>query len=106
MCTTKAKESKTVKKDILERLETEIKACKRYAENSIKKSREGNIGSAINLLDIAGTAKKCADQLHEELWKESQGNLNDEEFELFCESETLDRELKKAYKELNTARQR
>lgn len=26
-----------MKKDILERLETEVKACKRYAENSIKK---------------------------------------------------------------------
>ena len=95
-----------MKKDILERLETEVKACKRYSENSIKKSKEGNIGLAINLLDIAGTAKKCADQLHEELWKESQGNLNEEEFELFAESETLDIELKKAYKELNIARQR
>ncbi len=95
-----------MKKDILERLEIEVKACKRYAENSIKKSREGNIGSAISLLNIAGTAKKCAEQLHEELWKESQGNLNEEEFELFCESETLGREIKKAYKELNIARQK
>ncbi len=95
-----------MKKDILERLETEIKACKRYAENSIKKSREGNIGSAINLLDIAGTAKKCADQIHEELWVVSKGNLTDEEFQLFADSETLDRELKKAYKELNIARKR
>ena len=34
------------------------------------------------------------------------GNLTDEEFQLFAESETLDRELKKAYKELNIARQR
>lgn len=95
-----------MKKDLLERLETEVKACKRYAENSIKKSKEGKIGAAISLLDIAGTANKCADQLHEELWKESQGNLNEEEFQLFAESETLERELKKAYKELNTARQR
>lgn len=95
-----------MKKDILERLETEIKACKRYAENSIKKSREGNIGSAINLLNIAGTAKKCADQVHEELWEVSKGNLTDEEFQLFADSETLDREIKKAYKELNIARKR
>ncbi len=95
-----------MKKDLVERLEAEVKACKRYAESSIKKSKEGNIGSAINLLDIAGTAKKCADQLHEELWKESRGNLNEEEFELFAESETLDIELKKAYKELNIVRQR
>ena len=51
-------------------------------------------------------AKKCADQLHEELWEVSKGNLTDEEFQLFTESETLERELKKAYKELNIARQR
>ena len=95
-----------MKKDIIERLETEVKACKRYSENSIKKSKEGNIGSAINLLDIAGTAKKCADQVHEKLWEVSKGNLTDEEFQLFAESETLERELKKAYKELNIARQR
>lgn len=95
-----------MKKDLLERLETEVKACKRYAESSIKKSKEGKIGAATNLLDIAGTAKKCADQVHEELWKESQGNLNEEGFELFVESETLERELKKAYKELNIARKR
>ena len=56
-----------MKKDLLERLEAEVKACKRYAESSIKKSKEGKIGAAINLLDIAGTAKKCADQVHEEL---------------------------------------
>ena len=47
-----------------------------------------------------------ADQVHEELWEVSKGNLTDEEFKLFAESETLDRELKKAYKELNIARQR
>ena len=94
-----------MKKDLLERLDTEVKACKRYAENSIKKSKEGKVGAAINLLDIAGTAKKCADQVHEELWEISKGNLTDEEFQLFAESETLDRELKKAYKELNIARQ-
>lgn len=95
-----------MKKEILERLETEIKACKRHLENGIKKAKERKIGSAINFLDIAQTAKKCADQAHEELWKVSKGNLTDEEFELFAEAEaeTLDRELEKAYKELQLAR--
>lgn len=94
-----------MKKEILERLETEVKACKRYAESSIKKAKEGMIGSAINLLEIAQTANTCADQLHEELWEISNGNLTDEEFELFCESETLGRVIRKAYNELNIARQ-
>ena len=93
-----------MKKEILERLETEIKACKRYTENSIKKSKEGKIGTAINFLDIAGIAKKCADQAHDELWKISEGKLKDDEFKLFAESEALDIELKKAYKELQIAR--
>ena len=95
-----------MKQEILERLQTEVKACKRYAESSIKKAKEGKIGSAINLLDIAVTAKKCADQAHEELWKESQGKLTDEEFEIFCEEETLYQDINKAYKELQKARQR
>ena len=95
-----------MKKKLLERLEIEVKACKRYAENSIKKSKKDKIGLAINFLEIAGIAKKCADQVHEELWEVSKGNLTNEEFQLFAESETLDRELKKAYKELNIARQR
>ena len=95
-----------MKKNLLERLEAEVKACKRYAESSIKKSKEGKTGAAINLLAIAGTAKKCTDQVHEELWEVSKGNLTDEEFQLFAESETLDRKIKKAYKELNIARKR
>lgn len=28
-------------------------------------SKEGNIGAAINFLEVAGTTKKCADQVHE-----------------------------------------
>lgn len=80
-----------MKQEILERLETEIKTCKKYAENGVKKAKEGKIGSAISLLDIAETAKKCADQVHEELWEVSKGNLTDEEFQLFAESEILER---------------
>lgn len=91
-------------KDILERLETEVKTCKRYAENSMKKAKEGKIGSAINLLDIANTAKTCADQAHEELWEVSQESLTDEEFELFAESETLAIDIQKAYKAIQQAR--
>ena len=95
-----------MKKEIFKRLEAQVSACKRYAESSIKKSRQGNIGTAIDLLDIAQSAKICADQAHEKLWEESQGNLTNYEFELFAESETLDRNLKKAYKEIMIARQK
>ncbi|OLR65181.1 transcriptional regulator [Peptoniphilus porci] len=93
-----------MKQEILERLETEVKACKRYAENGVKKAKEGKIGLAINFLDIAQTAKKCANQAHEDIWEVSQGKLTDEEFELFAEAETLDRELQRAYEEIKRAR--
>lgn len=93
-----------MKQEILQRIEREAETCKRYAEKSIRKAEEGNIGAAINLLDIAQTAKTCADQVHEELWEESKGNLTEEEFKLFAESEALDRELQKAYKEIKKAR--
>lgn len=46
-----------MRREILERLETEVNACKRYAENSVKKVKKGKVGSAINFLDIAVTAK-------------------------------------------------
>lgn len=95
-----------MKKELLQRLETEVKACKRYTENSIRKAQEGKIGAAINLLDIANTAKICADQVHEELWQDSKGDLSEEEFKLFAESETLYQDINKAYKELQKARQK
>lgn len=104
MCITKEEKEQTMKQEIVKRLETEVEACKRYAENAIIKAKERKIGSAINLLDMAQTAKTCADQVHEELWEESQGNLTDEEFELFSEAETLGRELQKAYNEIKKAR--
>lgn len=46
-----------MKQEILQRLEIEVNACKRYAENSVKKAKKGKVGSAINFLDIAVTAK-------------------------------------------------
>lgn len=93
-----------MKKEILEKLEIEVKACKKYTESSIKKSKEGRIESAINFLEIAITAKKCASQAHEDLWNVSRGLLTDEEFELFAESETLDKQIQTAYNELQRAR--
>ncbi len=93
-----------MKQEILERLKIEVKACKKYTESSIKKSKEGRIGSAIDFLEIAITAKKCASQAHEDLWNASHGILTNEEFELFAESETLDKQIQTAYNELQRAR--
>lgn len=93
-----------MKKEILQRLTSEVKACRRYALKAIKKAEEGKISSAISMLDIAQTAKTCAEQAHEELWKVSEGKLNDTEFELFADAETLDKDIQKAYQAIKQAR--
>ncbi|RFT26862.1 transcriptional regulator, partial [Gardnerella vaginalis] len=46
-----------MKKEILQNLANEVKACRRYALNAVKKAEEGKISSAISMLDIAQTAK-------------------------------------------------
>ena len=93
-----------MKQEIFERLDTEVNACKRYAENSVKKAKKGKFGLAIDFLDIAVTAKKCADRLHDELWKVSDGKLTEEEFKIFCEAETLNQKINKVYIELKQER--
>lgn len=40
-------------------------------------------------------ARQCAEQAHENLWEESNGDLTEEEFEVFCEAETLGMVVKK-----------
>lgn len=93
-----------MKKEILQRLANEVKNCKRYALNAIKKAEEGKISSAISMFDIAQTAKTCAMKAHEELWKASEGKLNSEEFELFADAETLNKDIQKAYHAIKQAR--
>lgn len=93
-----------MKKEILKRLEVEIKACQKYSENAEKKAKEGKFGLAINLLDIAEMARQCAAQAHEDLWKASDGKLTEEEFELFCRAETLDKTVQKGYSQIQKAR--
>ena len=64
-------------------------------KTQLKNQKKRKVGLAINFLDIAVTAKKCADRLHDELWKVSDGKLTEEEFKIFCEAETLNQEINK-----------
>lgn len=93
-----------MKKETLKQLELETKACKHYTERAREKAKEGNISAAIDLLDIAQTAKTCADRAHEELWKVTNGKLNDKEFKTFAEAETLNAAIQKAYQAIKAAR--
>lgn len=93
-----------MKKETLQRLDREVKACKHYTANAIRKAEEGKIGAAINMLDIAQMAKACAMQAHEELWKVNKGKLSDKEFELFSAAETLSQKIRKAYQVIKQAR--
>lgn len=92
------------KQEALQGLEIEMKACIKYAKASEEKAKEGKIGVAINLLDIAQTAKTCAEQAYDSLWELSKGNLTEEEFEIFCDSETLRQDINKAYQAIKEAR--
>ena len=92
------------KQEALKGLESEMKACRKYAKASEEKAKEGKIGVAINLLDIAQTAKTCAEQAHESLWELSKGNRKEKEFEIFCDSETLRQDINKAYQAIKEAR--
>lgn len=93
-----------MKKETLKQLELETKACKHYAERARAKAKEGKISIAINLLDIAQTAKTCADRAHEELWNAANGKLNNKEFKTFAEAETLNADIQKAYQAIKAAR--
>lgn len=93
-----------MKNETLQRLANEVKACRCYALNAIKKAEEGKISSAISMFDIAQAAKDGAMKAHEELWKASEGKLNSKEFELFTDAETLDEDIKKAYQAIKQAR--
>lgn len=88
------------KKQALKGLEIETRAAKKYARLASEKAQEGKRRLAINFLDIATTAKACADKAHDALWILSNGKLNEQEFELFCESETLGIDINKAFKEI------
>lgn len=92
------------KHEALKGLESEMKVCRKYAKASEEKAKEGKIGVAINLLDIAQTAKTCADKAHKSLWEISKGNLTEKEFEIFCDSETLRQDIDKAYQVIKKAR--
>lgn len=95
---------KEMGKETLQRLEREVKACKHYTANAIRKADDGKVGAAINMLDIAQTAKTCAMQAHDELWKVSGGKLSSKEFELFADAETLSQKIRKAYQVIKQAR--
>lgn len=92
------------KKEALKGLKIEMEACRRFAKSSEERAKERKIGFAIRLLDNAQMAKECADKAHEALWELSGGNLTDEEYEIFCDAETLRMDINKAYEAIQRAR--
>lgn len=84
--------------DLVIRLETEIKACRKYMKKAIQFAKERKIYTAWDMLEISETAFKCANQVHEEIWEFSKGELSGKALEVFIESETLITEFRKAYK--------
>ena len=92
-----------MKQEILERLEIEVNACKRYAENSVKKQKSKSWISH-KLCRYSCNSKKSADRLHDEFWEILDGKLTEEEFKIFCKAEILNQEINKVYIELKLER--
>ena len=86
------------KKEVIEILKNEIKANENYSAAAIQKANEGKIGAAKNLLEIANTAYKCANQRLSQLKEISKGKLTNEELDLVYQTETLYYNVRRAYK--------
>lgn len=96
----------TTKEDILKRLEVEVAGGKRFTQRATERANEGRMTTAWELFDIAKCACECARQAHDDLWEVTKGELNSEEFELFCESESLWVLLDKAHEAIKAGMKR
>lgn len=92
------------KQDLLERLEIETRACINFSNRAKAFAKEKNIRKAWDMLDTAKCALTCTNQVHEQLWELTKGDLTDEEFDIFCQSETVSTVFNQAVKAVQTAR--
>lgn len=77
------------KQDLLERLQIETRAGINFSNKAIEFAKDRKISKAWQMLDIAECALTCTNQVHDQLWDLTKGNLTSEEFEIFCQSETV-----------------
>ena len=77
------------KQDLVKRLEIETRACINFSNKAKAFAKEGNISKAWDILNVAKCALTCTNQVHEQLWELTKGNLTDEEFDIFCQSESV-----------------
>lgn len=92
------------KRNLVKRLKLETEAALKYSQSAVRFAQDGKMSKAMNMLDIAKCAVICANDVHEQLWDVSKGNLTDKEFEIFCESETVSTVFKNAVKTVKDAR--
>lgn len=68
-------------------MNTETAAAYRYAEAAKAKIENKDYRAAIEMIEIAQCAGKCAMQHHDTLWNLEGENMDDAHFEDFCEAE-------------------
>ncbi|WP_449460484.1 hypothetical protein [Streptococcus suis] len=93
----------TTKQALLERLVAETKAGINFSNKAIEFAKAGRISKAWDMLDTAKCALTCTNQVHEQLWEFTKGDLTDEEFDIFCQSETVTTVFNQAVKVVKTA---
>ena len=91
------------KQDLLDRLLAESKVGINYSKKAIEFAKEGRIKTAWNMIDVAQCALTCTKRAHEELWNLTNGDLTEEEFEIFCNSETVTTVFNNALEEIKNA---
>lgn len=94
----------TTKQDLLERLAAETKAGINFSNKAIEFAKAGRISKAWDMLDTAKCALTCTNQVHEQLWDLTRGDLTSEEFDIFCKAETVSTIFNKAVREVKAAR--
>ena len=75
--------------NVLQELKTENSAATKYLNAVEKFILNGKIDSAIKMLDVAKCAITLSARAHDELFENAQGNLSDEEWEAFEQSEKI-----------------
>ena len=68
------------REDCVRRMQYEAKAALRFAAKAEEYIEQNILGAAIDMLDTAVTASKCAMQAHEKFWELQNDDITDEEF--------------------------
>lgn len=75
------------REDYVRMMQYEAKAALRFAARAEELIEQNILGTALEMIDTAITASKCAMQAHEKFWEIQNDDITDEEFEAIDRAE-------------------